>query len=193
MNQTPNAPGAATPAALPDFGDLLADAMATRSAAQAAKSAKERMSKGGGFAGYTAEQLAEDAKRIADWEAKHEWTEVANVAAFTESHCLRCGDYSYLFTGLMRRRTHRHQKGAMSWVKVKEQRADLPNEISLDEIEVPFCAECCDQVGFQWDRCFNIKGDRRDAEAQAQSEAKSADELLDGFEAETSEGEPNAE
>ena len=72
-----------------DFDDLealLGEAKAAEREAREAKEARERAKRGG----LTPSQRAEDEARLRDWEARHEWRDVANVALF-ERHRCACG------------------------------------------------------------------------------------------------------
>ncbi len=139
---------------LPDLDDLLASAKSTADKAKAAKAARERLLRGG----LDKTQLEEDAARIREWEARNLYRAVANVATFTETHCTRCGEYHYQFTGLMRREVHRHVPTTQRWVAVEQQQVELNNEVRLTRLEVPFCSECLEQVGFSFNNGYTDTG-----------------------------------
>jgi len=137
--------GGAKPSALPALGDLLAQATATQRDSKARDTAKRRLALGQG----SAEERAADAARIRDWESKHEWQAVANVALFHVYDC-ECGKSSKIFEGLYRRETHRHLKhGAQRHVAVDSAMADLPNEVAIRTTDIEVCGACMDAKG--WD------------------------------------------
>ncbi len=109
--------------------------------------------------GVTASERAEDAERIAAWEAAHVWRSEAAVARFLEQECLHCGDCQYLFSGLLERqssRTAQRMDRAKRWIAVDTINPDLPKETMLVRREVDFCMECVEEHGFdlgkaQWE------------------------------------------
>lgn len=137
---------------LPELEDLLGEATAHQRDVKAAAEARERLRRGG----LTVAERQADAARIREWEAKHEWAAQANVARFVESRCENCtgeddeDGYTYLFTGLFERQTHRHIKDATRWVKVTTAKAALPNEVMVAREVTQMCGECCEGIGFGW-------------------------------------------
>ena len=105
------------------------------------------------------EEVAEDARVLAAWEARHVWRDEANVAQFRENRCLNCNDYQQVFEGLFRRQSHRHLKdGSQRWIVVDNQDLALNNEIRVTETETPFCGECLGTRGFSWGRGYTDDG-----------------------------------
>jgi hypothetical protein len=130
---------------LPDLSDLLAESVASVKESAEAKASRQRIARGGLS---TAEREA-DAQRIRDWEAKHEWQDVANVALFHVFEC-GCGASCKVFEGMYRRQTHRHLKhGAQRHVAVGTAMASLQNETAVRVTEVEVCGKCLAEKG--WD------------------------------------------
>lgn len=140
---------------LPDLGDLLGAAKAEAADKIAAKTARERLAKGG----LTAAERAEDLARLREWEARNLYRPVANVACFTESGCDRCGDYSYTFTGLMERQVHRHIDTTQRWLAVNKIKTGLDNEVMIHRQTTPFCIECMGEVGFSLNNAYTDDGE----------------------------------
>lgn len=165
-----------------DFDDLealLAQATTEHAEKQLAKKSLERLRRGG----QSAEQVREDAARVAEWQARHEWRAVANVARFEEQRCDRCASTAYHQEGLFTRRVHRHLAATQDWIRTEVMDSDLPNETWIKRVHVPFCAECCDEVGFSWQgEWYYEDGTPEDVlEAVDDSEAEGGDELSDAL------------
>ena len=131
-----------------DFDDLealLGEAKAAERDAREAKDARERVKRGG----LTPAQRAEDEARLREWEARHEWRAVANVAQF-ERHRCACGRQQTIFRQLMQKQQHRHLRDSVRYVQVDAQIAALPNEILVQKWNTPMCTECAPRVGFDF-------------------------------------------
>lgn len=131
-----------------DFDDLealLGEAKAAERDAAEVKAARERAKRGG----LAPAQREEDVQRLREWEAKHEWRAVANVAQF-ERHRCACGRQQTIFRQLMQKQQHRHLRGSVRYVQVEVQLADLPNEILVQKWSTPMCTECCTRQGFDF-------------------------------------------
>jgi len=153
---------------LPDLDDLLHSAKAEAADKSAAKTARERLAKGG----LTPREREEDLARLRDWEARNLYRAVANVACFTESSCDRCGDYTYLFTGLMERQVHRHVETTQRWLVVDKIKTDLDNEVRVTRQTTPFCLACMTEVGFSFNNAYTEDGEELQA---AEDEPAAAD------------------
>jgi hypothetical protein len=130
---------------LDDLESLFSEAMAGAREVAEARTARERIKRGG----QTAAERAADAERIKAWEAKHEWIAQANVAAFEEIVCTTCDTAHRVFTGLMQRQKHRTQgHGAMRWQAQAQATAGLPNEVAIRRVERVMCEDCA--PGFGW-------------------------------------------
>lgn len=141
---------------LPDLDDLLGTAKAEAKDKADLKASKTRLAKGG----LTDREREEDLARVRAWEAKHLYKAVANVACFTESYCLKCGDYTYLFTGLMQREVHRHIETTQRWLAVPDGKikTDLDNEVMVRQQTTPFCLQCMSEVGFSFNNAYTEDG-----------------------------------
>lgn len=127
-----------------DLDDLLAESMESVQGEKLAKAAKERIKRGG----QSAVERAEDAARIAAWEAAHEWLANAAVAMFTDLRC-QCGASTRQFTGLFTREVHRHLKVSQRWRRVEAIAAHLVQETAIRIENVPMCGACAFDKG--WD------------------------------------------
>lgn len=134
-----------------ELDDLLEEAMAGQRDAAAAKAARERLKRGG----LSAAERAEDAARIAAWEAAHEWEAVASVAVW---HQLRCSCVTAMsvtvFQGLFTRETHRRLKALQRWRRVEAADAKLPPETAIRVVPVPMCAACSEGKGWSFDNAY---------------------------------------
>lgn len=138
------APGTGS-ASLPSLDDLLSESLGSVKETAAAAAARKRLARGG----LSAVEREADAQRIREWEAKHEWEDVANVALFRAYDC-SCGASYKLFEGMYRRQLHRHLKhGAQRHLACELADAKLPNETALRISEVEVCGKCMDSKG--WD------------------------------------------
>jgi hypothetical protein len=131
--------------ALPSLSDLLSESLADTKSAIAAKSARQRLARGG----LSAAKREADAQRIREWEAKHEWEDVSNVALFRIYKC-GCGSTCEIFEGMYRRQAHRHLKhGAQRHLACEVADAKLPNEVATRTSQTEVCGKCMDAKG--WD------------------------------------------
>lgn len=138
-----------------DLDDLLGAAKAEAKDKAELKTAKARLAKGG----LSDREREEDLTRVREWEARHLYRAVANVACFTESSCTRCGDYSYQFTGLMQRDQHRHIETTQRWLAADTIKTDLENEVMITRKTTPFCIECMGDVGFSFNNAYTDDGE----------------------------------
>lgn len=113
-----------------------------REAREARKRLKDRYR-----SGVSAAQIAEDAQRVAEWEARHEWRDVFNVALF-ERHRCACGRQQTIFRQLMREQEHRHVKETRRWVVAEASLANLPNRVLVQKWDTPMCTNCAEPAGF---------------------------------------------
>lgn len=128
-----------------DLETLFAEAMHGARESAEAKNARERIKRGG----LSAVERAADAERIRQWELKHEWIAVANVAAFEEHVCMACDTAHRVFTGVLIRQRHRNlQNGAMRW-QPGTVKTGLASEVAIRRIEQPMCEDCAESNG--WD------------------------------------------
>ena len=144
---------------LPDLDDLLTSAVAARNDKVAAKQSRERLAKGG----LTQQEREEDLARLREWEARNLYKPVANVARFVESCCANCGEFSYLFTGLMERQAHRHVDTTQRWLATQTAKTGLDNEVMVARQTTPFCIECMDRVGFTLNNAYTEDGEELQA------------------------------
>jgi hypothetical protein len=139
---------------IPDLDDLLGTAKAEAKDKAEAKAARQRLVKGG----LSDREREEDLARLREWESRNLYKPVANVACFIESSCTKCGDYTYLFTGLMERQVHRHVATTQRWLKTDIIKTDLDNEVMVREQTTPFCVECMADVGFTFNNAYTEDG-----------------------------------
>ncbi len=128
---------------------LLAESMGEAREQSAAAAARERLKRGTG----TAAERAEDAARIAEWEARREWEQVANVALFHNFTC-DCGTETSLFQGLFAREVHRTLQFSQRWRRVETADAALNNEVAIRECKVPMCTACATGKGWDMDDAY---------------------------------------
>lgn len=130
-----------------DFAELdalLGQAMADVKETEKAKEARERLKRGG----LSAEERAADAARIADWESKHEWRAVANVALFLETGCSHCNTVSMAFSHYMQKQEHRHLRNSFRWQATTQIKTDLPNEVVIQTKFTAMCEDCAPSRGW---------------------------------------------
>lgn len=139
---------------VPDLDDLLGTAKAEAKDKAELKAAKQRLAKGG----MTDRERAEDLARVREWEAKHLYKAVANVSCFVESCCEHCGDYTYLFTGLMERQVHRHIETTQRWHATDTIKTDLDNEVRVTQQTTKFCVQCMSEFGFTFNNAYTEDG-----------------------------------
>ena len=131
----------------PDFDDLnalLADSLESEREKVEAKAARERKKRGG----LSQTERIEDEARIAAWEARHEWEDIANVGQFRRYDCA-CGQHHTVFEQLMVRQRHRYLRDSFRWQQQAASQMALPSETVLRLTEVPVCGSCMDSKG--WD------------------------------------------
>jgi hypothetical protein len=121
----------------PSLDDLFAEAMDNVKTAQLVKESRTRRA-----SGAPVRLSDEDARRVREWEAAHEWTPAANVAAFEVVRCETCDTSHTIFSALMERQSHRTDPHAKRWVKVPMVRDGLPNEVAHRWRDVPMCEDC---------------------------------------------------
>lgn len=158
---------------LPDLDDLLGTAKAEAKDKAEVKASRNRLAKGG----LTDREREEDLARLREWEARNLYKSVANVACFTESCCERCGDYTYLFTGLMERQAHRHVATTQRWLATKVAKTGLDNEVMVTRQTTPFCLACMTEVGFTFNNAYTEDGQElTSAESEGEGEEEPHDE-----------------
>ena len=144
LAESVKAPGAGS-APLPSLDDLLSESLGSVKETAAAAAARKRLARGG----LSQAEREADAQRIREWEAKHEWEDVANVALFRVYEC-GCGSSYKIFEGMYRRQLHRHLKhGAQRHLACELADAKLPNETAIRTSEVEVCGKCLASKG--WD------------------------------------------
>jgi hypothetical protein len=129
-----------------DLEALLGEAKAAERDAREVKAARERAKRGG----LTPAQREEDEARLREWEARHEWKDVANVAQW-ERHRCACGRQQTIFRQLMRKQVHRHLRDSVRYVQVEAQVASLPNELLVQKWNTPMCTSCAPRAGFDFE------------------------------------------
>lgn len=134
-----------------DLESLLAESMGAVADERATRAARERLKRGG----QSALERAEDAARVAAWEAAHEWEAIASVAMFEDSRC-KCGMSARRFAGLFTREAHRHLKTAERWRRVEASDAKLPNETALRVIYSPMCESCAFDKGWDLAKAYDM-------------------------------------
>ena len=134
--------------------DLLAESVQEAAKVSATEAARDRLRRGTG----NAAERAEDAARIAAWEAQREWDQQANVALFHQFAC-ECGAAeSRLFQGLFIREVHRTLgHGSQRWRRVSAADAALPNEVAVSEVATPMCAECAGDKGWAIEAAYSME------------------------------------
>lgn len=133
---------------------LLSESLASAREASATAAARERLKRGAG----TAAERAEDAARIAEWEARREWDAVANVALFHNFTCA-CGETrTNVFQGLFAREVHRVLGFSQRWRRVTTADASLENEVAIRECQVPMCTACATGKGWDVDNAYGWEG-----------------------------------
>jgi len=140
-----------------DFAELdalLGQAMADVKDAEKTKEARERLKRGG----LSAEERAADAARIADWERKHEWRAVSNVALFLETGCAHCNTVSMAFSHYMQKQEHRHLRNSFRWQTTTEIKTDLPNEVVVQTKFTAMCEDCAPSRGWPMDNATTWEG-----------------------------------
>lgn len=140
---------------IPDLDDLLGTAKAEAKDKAEVKATRNRLAKGG----LSDRERGEDLARLREWESRNLYKPVANVACFTESCCAKCGDYTYLFTGLMERQAHRHIDTTQRWLKTDTAKTDLDNEVMVKRTTTPFCVQCMTEVGFTFNNAYTEDGE----------------------------------
>lgn len=160
---------------LPDLDDLLTSAVAERNAKVEARKSRERLSKGG----LTPQEREEDLIRLREWEARNLYKPAANVARFIESCCTNCGEFSYLFTGLMERQVHRHVATTQRWLAVQVAKTDLDSEVMVVRQTTPFCIECMERVGFTLNNAYTEDGEELQAAPEEPEKQKPEQDEVD--------------
>ena len=124
---------------LDSLDNLLTESLDTVRAGEEARGARERLRRGG----QSTAERAEDAARIAAWEAAHEWSPVANVGVFMHTVCA-CGRRGEEFlSSLMVRETHRTQKFTQRWRAVSAwTNPRLQKEVMSKELPILACGGC---------------------------------------------------
>lgn len=122
---------------------LLAESLQVAAQKESTAAAKARLARDSG----SAAERAEDAARVAAWEAAREWSLVANVAMFTRTVC-ECGSAHEAFAGLFARETHRTLGMSQRWRRADEADAAMPNEVAMREASAPMCADCAERKGW---------------------------------------------
>ena len=120
-----------------DLNALLSDSLQSERERADAKATRERLKRGG----LSTTERIEDEARIAAWEARHEWEDVANVGQFRRYDC-HCGQHHTVFEQLMVKQRHRHLRDSFRWQQQAASQVVLPNETVIRLISVPVC-ECC--------------------------------------------------
>lgn len=135
--------------------DLLAESVAQADQAKLATAARARLKSQSG----SAAERAEDAARIARWEAEREWDQKANVALFHDFAC-SCGETrTSVFQGLFIRETHKELgHGSQRWRRVEAATAGLPNEVAVRCMEVPICMDCAEGKGWMVENVTEWEG-----------------------------------
>jgi hypothetical protein len=132
------------PDPLDELDALLGESLDIKRTNDAARSAKERLKRGG----MSAQEKAETEALIRQWELAHEWKAEANVALFSMQMC-KCGLSHTGFMRLMTRLRHRHlAHAAMRWLPAEVSQASLPNETVFSVSKVPMCIGCADAKGW---------------------------------------------
>lgn len=127
-----------------DLDALLADSLQAERDKLETKLTRERLKRGG----LSHTERIEDEARIAAWEARHEWEDVANVGQFRRYDC-HCGQHYIVFEQLMVKQRHRHLRDSFRWQQQTASHIALPNETVVRLTPVPACASCLTNKG--WD------------------------------------------
>jgi hypothetical protein len=129
-----------------DLDDLLAESMAQANTAGAARVARARLK--GERHKLTPAEVEELEADIERHELVQNWEVVGAAVAFTRTLC-QCGKQHTAFETLLERQQHRRERSSMRWHRVKEIPQFAPRSVIFHEVEVPVCADCAFENG--WD------------------------------------------
>jgi hypothetical protein len=123
---------------------LLAESLKSRDDKLAAKAARDRIKRGG----LNSTEKIETEALIREWELRHEWEVVANVALFERQEC-HCGVNRTVFVTLLSRQVHRHMKDKpQRWTRTDKALTALPNEVKVRVKAVEICDVCAEGKGW---------------------------------------------
>lgn len=138
-----------------DFSELealLSESIAIRNEVAQAKALRSKLARGG----MAPSEKEETEAKLREWEARKEWTTIANVAVFERMTC-DCGFYSETFSHILHKQTHRQKAGLVRWVQAKTIHADLPKLVAKQCHEVSICAECASDKGWDLENAVEIE------------------------------------
>jgi hypothetical protein len=148
---TPAIPSPAPKLDLFDLDNLLAESMAARSEAELVKENRRRLAQG---KVSSSEERAAIQEQIRQWEARREWTPVADVVMFSRQQCQCCGSFSHHFLGYYQEQESRTSK-VKRWIKsfkptITEIGSEipLPRESKYEDSNVDICHKCGDLAGW---------------------------------------------
>jgi hypothetical protein len=129
-----------------DLDALLAESLEQASTAATAKVARARLkTEKHKLTPLEIEELEQEIERH---ELVQNWEVVGAAVAFTRTLC-KCGKQHTAFETLLERQQHRREPGTQRWHRVKEIAQFAPRSVIFHEVEVPLCADCAFEQG--WD------------------------------------------
>lgn len=134
--------------------DLLIESVGLTRDEAAAKASRDRLKRGG----QSAREAKEDAERLALWEQRHEWMQVASVAMFDHFDCA-CGEHRSVFNGLFIREDRKTGTG-VRWRRVSglDEGKGLQREVAAREHHTSMCAACATEQGWDLSKAYAMEG-----------------------------------
>lgn len=120
--------------------DLLSESMELKSATDAEKELRKRVSRGN----MPKDELAASAALLKRWENERIWILDGAVAVFTRQRCRGCGTFHQTFEGYFEQRSHRNNFTTKQLTATKTVDNALTKFVKYNDSDVPICHDCAD-------------------------------------------------
>jgi hypothetical protein len=135
----------ATKSVFLDLGDLLSESMEQKTAREAEKELRKRVSRGN----LPQAELAESQAILRRWDNQREWKRSKNLLVFNRQRCTGCGAYHQTLDGFFEQYTNTRLSNTVKMTAVQTfELPDLQKDVEYRDSEVAICHLCADIGGW---------------------------------------------
>jgi len=128
-----------------DLSDLLSESMEQKTAREAEKELRKRVSRGN----LPQTELAESQALLRRWDNQREWKRSKNVLVFNRQRCKSCGAYHQTLDGFFEQYTNNRLNNTTKMTAVQHfELPDLQKDVEYRDSEVQICHLCADTTGW---------------------------------------------
>lgn len=128
-----------------DLSDLLSESMEQKTAREAEKELRKRVSRGN----LPKEALAESQALLRRWDNQREWRRSKNILVFNRQLCKSCGAYHQTLEGFFEQYASNRLTNTTKMTAVHHfELPDLAKDVEYRDSEVPVCHVCADTNGW---------------------------------------------